>query len=397
MKETLTARKGKESGQVLVIVALALIAVTGMLALAVDGGNMYLQRRRAQNAADAAALGATFRLADGWDDAAIQAVVIEYAVTRNGADTVEAVYLPSETTVGGGYIPGGSTGIRVHATKTARTFFAGVIGLSEATLASDAAAQFEIRSQGCGGYAIYAHSEDCSKPIDWSGSGGEIVGWGHSNGKIKVSGSGHTVTGGSFEYVTTVQETGSGHSITYVQGSVSDSYPVVFDMDRYRPGGEAALAAGGQYYVHNCSKWKVSGSGKTLAEGLHYCSGKADISGSGHYGHVTIVAEGDIDVSGSGHTFQYYCDGLLFFSNYERSGTPKCNNPTIDISGSGGSYEGICYAPNGAVEYTGSGHHVMNGSLIGWCVDISGSGFTLTYEGDICESGGSTVVVRMIQ
>jgi len=380
-----------------VLVALLLVGLIAMLALVLDGGNMYLQRRRVQNAADAAALAAASRLADEWNDTAIQATVTEYAVTRNGADTVDAVYLPSEEAVGGGYVPANSTGVRVHATRTVSTFFAGVVGLQESTIVADAAAQFELLSGGCGGYGFWAQSETCSEPVEWSGSGGLIIGRGHSNGKMKVSGSGHEVQG-DVEYVTTVQETGSGHDITYVQSTASDSFPIQWNIEDYRPEplGVAASAAQaeGKYFVHDCDTWQISGS-ETFDEGLHYCTGKVSISGSGHYGHITIVAEEQIQISGSGHIFEYYCDGLLFFSNYEPSG--QCTSAVVDVSGSGGRYEGVIYAPHGLIQYTGSGHHMMYGALIGWCVDLSGSSFTLTYNDEICEDMAKKVTVRLIQ
>ena len=45
-----------ENGQSLIIIALIMLALLAMLALVLDGGNTYFQRRNAQNAADAAAL-----------------------------------------------------------------------------------------------------------------------------------------------------------------------------------------------------------------------------------------------------------------------------------------------------------------------------------------------------
>ena len=48
----------KDRGQALVIVAFGLAALIGMAALAIDGGNVYSDRRHAQNAADTAALAA---------------------------------------------------------------------------------------------------------------------------------------------------------------------------------------------------------------------------------------------------------------------------------------------------------------------------------------------------
>jgi hypothetical protein len=46
----------KQSGQAVVLVAVAVVVLTAILALALDGGGIYLDRRQAQNAADSAAL-----------------------------------------------------------------------------------------------------------------------------------------------------------------------------------------------------------------------------------------------------------------------------------------------------------------------------------------------------
>ena len=47
-----------QQGQILVIFALALVAITAMVGLVLDGGSAYAQRRAEQNAADLAALAA---------------------------------------------------------------------------------------------------------------------------------------------------------------------------------------------------------------------------------------------------------------------------------------------------------------------------------------------------
>ena len=46
----------KQSGQAVVLVAVAVVVLTAILALALDGGGIYLDRREVQNAADSAAL-----------------------------------------------------------------------------------------------------------------------------------------------------------------------------------------------------------------------------------------------------------------------------------------------------------------------------------------------------
>ena len=46
----------KQSGQAVVLVAVAVLVLTAILALALDGGAIYLDKRQLQNAADSAAL-----------------------------------------------------------------------------------------------------------------------------------------------------------------------------------------------------------------------------------------------------------------------------------------------------------------------------------------------------
>ncbi|TMD66436.1 MAG: hypothetical protein E6I84_05580 [Chloroflexi bacterium] len=46
----------KQSGQAVVIVAVAVLVLAGILALALDGGGIYLDKRQLQNAADSGAL-----------------------------------------------------------------------------------------------------------------------------------------------------------------------------------------------------------------------------------------------------------------------------------------------------------------------------------------------------
>lgn len=58
-------REGTESGQALVLLALAFIVLVAFVGLAIDGGIVYTERRRAQNAADAAALAGALSILNG--------------------------------------------------------------------------------------------------------------------------------------------------------------------------------------------------------------------------------------------------------------------------------------------------------------------------------------------
>src|SRR5687767_15145748 len=72
----------RESGQALIVIVFAILGLFGITALAVDGGNAFLETRRAQNAADSAALGAALARIRGADW-----VAVAYAVAAdNGFD-----------------------------------------------------------------------------------------------------------------------------------------------------------------------------------------------------------------------------------------------------------------------------------------------------------------------
>ena len=75
----------KESGQTLVLVALLLVGLVAMLGLVLDGGGIYLERRRMQNAADAGAIAGAVVLAQNGGDALALSRATEYAVARNQA------------------------------------------------------------------------------------------------------------------------------------------------------------------------------------------------------------------------------------------------------------------------------------------------------------------------
>src|SRR5512133_1472468 len=71
LKSVLEGRMRKQSidekGQVLVFIILAIVAIFGFAALAVDFGRVFSERRRAQNAADAAAYAAAYAGAKSQD------------------------------------------------------------------------------------------------------------------------------------------------------------------------------------------------------------------------------------------------------------------------------------------------------------------------------------------
>jgi hypothetical protein len=146
-----------QRGQALVIVVVALVGLLAAVGLAIDGGMAFLERRRMQNAADAAALAGTRVLAKaicgnaGADDGAIHQAVVDYAASNGVQDAVNnlaADYVDfNETTlshVGDGSIPTGATGISVTVKIERSTFFVTLIGIHRAGAAAHALALTDV-------------------------------------------------------------------------------------------------------------------------------------------------------------------------------------------------------------------------------------------------------------
>jgi hypothetical protein len=142
-----------ERGQVLIIMVFGMIVLLIVAGLAIDGGTVFMERRHTQNAADAAALAGTRKLAEAIcdhsaaDDAAILAEVVDF-VARNRvgdpANSVRADYVDGTTSVlgpvGGGTIPVGATGISATVGIERSTYFMSLIGIDTSAASAHATA-----------------------------------------------------------------------------------------------------------------------------------------------------------------------------------------------------------------------------------------------------------------
>lgn len=119
--------KRDHTGQILVFFTLALLVLLAILALVMDGGNVFLNRRSAQNAADAGALAGARTLCVTRDTGQAAYMAQQYAIVHNDAH---------QATVGIdsiGYVT-------VTAQITADTFFAHLIGRPHLTAEAEAVA-----------------------------------------------------------------------------------------------------------------------------------------------------------------------------------------------------------------------------------------------------------------
>lgn len=119
-------------GQALIIIVFAIVALVGVTALAIDGGNVLAERRRAQNAADAAALAGAIERINNNTSTWVKAVFASAATNgynNDGTTNVVQVFSPPIN----GIYAGDVEYIQVQITSYTRTYFASVVGFPQIT------------------------------------------------------------------------------------------------------------------------------------------------------------------------------------------------------------------------------------------------------------------------
>jgi Flp pilus assembly protein TadG len=163
-------RAADESGVVLVLTALMMVAVLGMAAMAVDTGSFFQAQRKAQAAADAGALAAAGSIAAGTSTTAGQS----YA-TNNDPGATASVH------------SAGANAIKVTVNTTTPTYFGHVLGLNQANISATAVATAD--TTGGDSAAIWAADTVCGDTgLSLGTSDLTVIGGVHSNGPLSTSG-----------------------------------------------------------------------------------------------------------------------------------------------------------------------------------------------------------------
>jgi uncharacterized membrane protein len=139
----LISHKKSERGQAIIIIIFSIIGLLGVSALAIDGGNAYVDRRRAETAASAAALTASITRIEGgnWRSAAL-ATARTNGYDNNGVSNTVELNTPP---LNGPYI-GNSEYIEVIITSHLNTYFGPVIGVPQITNVVQAVSQSDRKS-----------------------------------------------------------------------------------------------------------------------------------------------------------------------------------------------------------------------------------------------------------
>lgn|GEM_PF-3016715 len=360
-------------------------------AFSVDGMRLFVERRGAQSAADAAALAAALSICEGADpSAAALARAADNGFLNDGvSNEVVVAYPPLDGPYAGddSYV---SVDITAHVSGSLiRLVYTGPLVTTARAVAY--CNLHEIGSQS----ALFAGSNSCQNSLEWSSSQTIVIGGVHSNHDIRIGGQQSRIEGAA-TYVTDLQSPPG--QVTYLPAPPANPvqvpaqpYPVALETWLYAPGGPQAVTAetAGRYYSRQGdidlgwleSQGLYNPSTNSLEAGLYYASGSIDLNSNRLLGEgVTLVARDRITLSGSSHYLYPYLDGLLAFSDAQRSGGSQCNTPIIRLSGSQHVWYGLLFAPAGQISISGASNLAISGSLIGNTISLSGSEISIAFE-----------------
>ncbi|MGA9531575.1 MAG: pilus assembly protein TadG-related protein [Anaerolineales bacterium] len=386
-----SARVLDPAGQTSVIMLMLVVLFLGIAGFSVDGMRVFLDRRGAQNAADSAALAGALAICGGADPVA---PAIARAADNGFVDTslnqgVQVSWPPLDGLFAGDpeYV---EVAVRVQTEGAlVRLFYDGAL---ESTARAIGHCNFHRLGSNA---ALFGGARSCQNTIDWSGSNTVVNGNVHSNNDLHLSGQSSLIKG-QVTYVTSVDAVPG--KVTYEPAPpanprqvLSQPYPVDFELESFSPGGVHASAAeqAGEYAQCDCRMnlgWLedhgyFDANSHRLSSGLYYSSGTIDLDANDLIADgVTLVAQGGITVSGSRHRLSPYQDGLLLFSGLTSGGGAACNRPAIRLSGSDNRWNGLMYAPGGAIQLSGASTSTLSGSLIGYTLSLNGASILIEFD-----------------
>ncbi|MGD2165682.1 MAG: pilus assembly protein TadG-related protein [Anaerolineae bacterium] len=382
-------RDPSDKGQVLVIVVLALVGLLVAVGLAIDGGTVYLFRRRAQNAADAAAKAGARRLyrwqvrAAYPDDASGEVKVLEAIcdmAERNGVedtdgnpgnhinDNVTAYFVDSigerlsasDTALGEGNAyedclgnrcrpdgVGRCCGVEVEVQTQFDTVLIRLTGPVTAPVEAVSASTFDISDGygGVGGTCAYALGSGCGNDQFYmSGDNLHVEGTAHSNDGVHISGDTPYVE--HLEYVNTDSNVGEEATVDDLDVLPAAEDPnLPFDFEYYR----AYVQHPENRAEHHTADWTVDSSKNGVywvegnvtipvpnvtLTGLYFVEGNFEATGDGFaLSQATVVASGYIHIRSNDAPISPWADdpwGLSLYSARDHVTCGPCNPSFID-------------------------------------------------------------------
>lgn len=412
-----------ERGQTIVLIAFALVALLGFAALAVDGGRVYSEKRRAQNAADAAAYAAASAAVDAldWQSAGLEQAEIngylDVDPAENAAQMMDVmVYNPP---VDGPYSvaavdldPAQYYQVKIRARVD--QVFSQIVYPDGLEISAEAVAHARPKGPLSTGDAIVALTPNGCQAIKFHGNNGVKVNGGNVKSKSNANG-----TPSSCDSIVSLGGASGGPNVEVTGGNIistgtQDFHEGTVVADQLLPntatppiptlptpdcshlptqsysGGDATLNPG--IYPNGI---KISGNNTkvTLNKGMYCLDGGTNgglIVDGGMltgYGVLIVIRQGDVSLSGQAtialaaaknvkDALGRQWGGMLFFM-------PLSNSGTLSITGGSSDtiFYGTIYAPgapnpvtNDKCKFEGSGAVLsVNSSIYCYSIKIGGT------------------------
>jgi hypothetical protein len=392
----MSERYSSEKGQVLVIIAVAMIGLVAITGLAIDGSRAYSDRRQAQNAADTAALAAALAYVRTPDE---DWTAVGYSrAASNGYDDNETtnfvdVYHPP---VEGAYA-GNTDYVQVIITSHLPTLFGRVVGIEEVTNTVLAVAKVDpsIPTELYEGNAVVGLAPHECSAVRFQGNadstitgGGLFVNSDCSTAAFFNNSSSAALTAPSLTVVGDETHKVGALNVPTITENVQDQAKAYPPREYILPNPECeeeATKDGETLTPGNWSGTFPPAGVKYLESGV-YCINDGDFKlNAGDYleGHGVFfwVDKGEVRWNG-GATIKLYApetgpyDGLLLY-------LPITNSSPITINGNSDSeFKGSILAPASPIEIKGTGSSSgLSGQVIGYTVDLGGtSGVNIHYD-----------------
>lgn len=371
-------KKQFEKSQALILIAVAMLALLGLTAIAIDGGNVYRDRRQAQNAADTAALAAALAIVKNnasWEQVALdRANSNGYA--NDGTRSIVEVHRPP---IEGPYA-GNNEYVQVIIISRVDTYFAGIIGFDQLTNRVQAVARARPPQALFNGNAVVGLAPSQCKAVEFQG-----------NATLTISGNGIFVNSNCDCSNTAAFFNNSG------AGTLYTPYIQSVGCVKYKPGAVQAgyIQSGGSVTpfpyppswlppIPACDyTWSSINGSKNLQPGVHCVNGNFRINANDVLtgSNVTIVVYGDVQWNGGTVNLSAPTTGptagLLLY-------LPITNTNPITFNGNASwSLRGTILAPASAITVNGTEDGFsMRSQLIGYTVKLSGGGNTVIEYND---------------
>jgi Flp pilus assembly protein TadG len=386
-------KRTKERGQALIVVALALIALVGIVGLVIDGGSIFLDRRKAQNAADSAALASALvriRGESDWVGAALTSA-LNNGYNNDGVTNSVQVYSPPIN----GPLEGNVEYIQVIISSNVNTFLLRLIGTSQYTNIVNATARTksaELKSL-VNGMALVslAPESNCSTNkafwlhgnvlFDITGGGVFVNSNNQTCALIQNGNSGITVKGGNgIDVVGGARiEKPQMFSPSITVGVGPAAYPPFF-MPAIACEEDAKVSEDGTSMTPGNWEDEFPPHGVThLEEGVYCLENGLKVEGAlTGTGVLFFVKDGDVHVNSSAN-MQISAPttgdnaGLLIY-------LPMENDNSVILDASPSTFIGTILAPASPISIKGGSSQIFQSQIIGYTVDAEGGNIVIRYD-----------------